>query len=240
MNRCTSGLRSLIDADAVGVDDRVRDRPVLDDAAVDEDVLRTARRPLLGERRDVAGHAQPAGFLSDLEEIAPLAVDLIQPIAQRRRRRTLQHLAPGARQREADLRIRQRELRDDARHLRRLGAVGLQELAPRRQVVEQVVDLDDGAFGGADLDDRRDRAAVDADLGAALRARARVRRTKCETDAIDGSASPRKPSVRMAARSSARRILLVAWRSIASRASSGSIPSPSSSTRTCFLPPSST
>src|SRR3954470_22689836 len=69
---------------------------------------------------------------------------------------------------------------------------------------------------------------------------ARVRRTKCDTDAIDGSASPRKPSVRIAARSSACRILLVACRSIASRASSGSIPSPSSSTRTCFLPPSST
>ena len=54
MNRCTSGLRSLIDADAVGVDDRVRDGPVLHDAAVDEHVLRPARRPLLGQRRDVA------------------------------------------------------------------------------------------------------------------------------------------------------------------------------------------
>src|SRR4029453_4358729 len=43
-----------------------------------------------------------------------------------------------------------------------------------------------------------------------------------------------------AARSSDRRILLVACRSMASRASSGSIPSPSSSTRTCLLPPSST
>jgi len=41
-------------------------------------------------------------------------------------------------------------------------------------------------------------------------------------------------------RLSRRRILLVAWRSIASRASSGVIPSPSSSTRTCFFPPSST
>ena len=39
---------------AVGVDDRVRDRPVLDDPAVDEDVLRAARRPLLGQRGDVA------------------------------------------------------------------------------------------------------------------------------------------------------------------------------------------
>src|SRR5581483_11748693 len=70
--------------------------------------------------------------------------------------------------------------------------------------------------------------------------RARVRSRKCETEAIEGSASPRNPSVTIAARSSARRILLVAWRSSASRASSGAIPSPSSSTRTCFLPPSST
>ena len=58
MNRCTSGLRSLIDADAVGVDDRVRDRPVLDDAPVDEDVLRPAGRTLFRQRRDVSGHAQ--------------------------------------------------------------------------------------------------------------------------------------------------------------------------------------
>ena len=43
---------------------------------------------------------------------------------------------------------------------------------------------------------------------------------KCDTDAMLGSASPRKPSVRMAARSSARAILLVAWRSMASTASS--------------------
>src|SRR6267378_2435069 len=55
-----------------------------------------------------------------------------------------------------------------------------------------------------------------------------------------GSASPRNPSVAIRSRSSARRILLVAWRSIASRASSGSMPSPSSSTRMSFLPPSST
>ncbi len=54
-----------------------------------------------------------------------------------------------------------------------------------------------------------------------------------------GSASPRNPSVRIAPRSSWLAILLVACRSIASRASSGSIPSPSSSTRISFLPPSS-
>jgi len=60
--------------------------------------------------------------------------------------------------------------------------------------------------------------------------RARLRRTKCDTDAIEGSASPLNPSVTMPSRSSARRILLVAWRSTASTASSGSIPAPSSST----------
>ena len=69
--------------------------------------------------------------------------------------------------------------------------------------------------------------------------RARVRSMKCDTDAMLGSASPRNPSVRIAPRSSGLAILLVAWRSIASRASSGSIPSPSSSTRSSFLPPSS-
>ncbi len=68
----------------------------------------------------------------------------------------------------------------------------------------------------------------------------RVRSKKCETDAMEGRASPRKPRVVIAARSSARRILLVAWRAKASRASSAVIPSPSSSTRMDALPPSST
>ena len=51
-------------------------------------------------------------------------------------------VARRARQREADLGIRERELRHDPRDLRRLGGVGLQELAPRRQVVEEIVHLD--------------------------------------------------------------------------------------------------
>ena len=56
--------------DAVGVDDGVRDRPVLDDAAVDEDVLRPARRPLLGQRRDVAEHLHVAAVAADLDQVA--------------------------------------------------------------------------------------------------------------------------------------------------------------------------
>ena len=112
MNRCTSGLRSLIDADAVGVDDGVRDRPVLDDPAVDEDVLRPARRPLLGQRRDVAGQPQAAGLLAHLD--AGRRARRRADTADRAAMAAGGHCStvrPRARQREADLGIRQRELR---------------------------------------------------------------------------------------------------------------------------------
>ena len=73
----------------------------------------------------------------------------------------------------------------------------------------------------ADFAHRRDRAAVDANLGGRVAAlAARVRSTKCETDAMLGSASPRNPSVLIAPRSSGVAILLVACRSTARRASS--------------------
>ena len=48
------------------------------------------------------------------------------------------------------------------------------------------------------------------DRGKQVSPRRRDRRTRCDTEAMLGSASPRKPRVVMAARSSARRILLVA------------------------------
>ena len=56
----------------------------------------------------------------------------------------------------------------------------------------------------------------------------RVESVRRETSAIDASASPRKPRVRIAARSSARSSLLVAWRRTESRASSRDMPWPSS------------
>ena len=71
---------------------------------------------------------------------------------------------------------------------------------------------------------------------------------KRETDAMAGSASPRKPNVVTPTRSAALVILLVAWRSSASTASSRLMPEPSSlttirvfppcssSTRTCWAP----
>ncbi len=62
--------------------------------------------------------------------------------------------------------------------------------------------------------------------------RARVRSRSRETDAIAGSASPRKPKVPIRTRSSPLAILLVAWRSSARRASSALMPEPSSVTAT--------
>ena len=64
----------------------------------------------------------------------------------------------------------------------------------------------------------------------------RVRSRNRETEAIEGNASPRKPSDPIEVRSSTDSILLVAWRSIARRASSGVIPTPSSLTRISVLP----
>ena len=159
----------------------------------------------------------------DRHQVRPIAVDLIQPIGQRSAPAgTAAPCGPALVSVKPTSRIAQRQLRHDPRDLRGLGGVGLQELPPRRQVVEQVGDLD-----RACLRARRPRradstcAGVDADLGAAAAPRARVRRRKCDTEAMLGSASPRKPSVAMAPRSSARRILLVACRSRHSRASSG-------------------
>src|SRR5262249_56715378 len=73
--------------DAVGLDDRVGDGPVLDDAAVHEDVLRATRRALIAERGDVALDAQPARVLLDLDEAPASAEQLEEPIPQIRRAR---------------------------------------------------------------------------------------------------------------------------------------------------------
>ena len=59
----------------------------------------------------------------------------------------------------------------------------------------------------------------------------RVRKTKRETEAIDGRASPRNPKLAIVSRSAVSRILLVACRSSESSAASGAIPLPLSSTR---------
>ena len=82
--------------DAVGLDDRVRDRPVLDDAAVDEDVLGAAGRALVAERGHVAFDLQAAGLLPDLDQVGALAEQLEEPLAQAVDGRALQQAASAA------------------------------------------------------------------------------------------------------------------------------------------------
>ena len=65
----------------------------------------------------------------------------------------------------------------------------------------------------------------------------RERSTTRATSLMDASASPRNPRVPMCSRSSATRNLLVAWVDTASGRSSGSMPLPSSTTRTRPIPP---
>ena len=162
---------------AVGVDDGVRDGLVLDDAPIDEDVLRPASGPLLGQRRDEAEHQDAASLLAHLEQVGAVAVELIEPILQRARGRALQHGARSAGQGEPDLGIGERQLRGDARDLPRLGPVRLQELPSRRQIVEEVVDLDDRAWRGRHFLLGRNEAAVHTHFGAAVAvARARPQR----------------------------------------------------------------
>ena len=159
---------------AVGLGDGVRDGPVLDDAPVDEDVLRAAHGSLVAKRGDVAVDGEAAGLLADFDEVRALAEQLEEALAQARGRRTLEQAAAAARQREADFGIPERHLRDEAGDLRGLGRVRLEELPARRQVVEEVRDFDGGALGRTDLALGRHGSAVDPDLGAG-RAAARAR-----------------------------------------------------------------
>ena len=137
-----------------------------------------ARRSLLGQRRDVTHQRHVAAVATDVDEVTPIAVQLIQPVTERRDWRDLQDLAARTGQREADLRIAQRQLCDDARDLGGFGAIRLEKLAPRRQVVEDIGDLDRGAFRHSRFHHGSDRPAVHADLGA--RGRAACARPKDE------------------------------------------------------------
>ena len=73
----------------------MRDRAVLDDAAVDEDVLGAADRPLIAECRDVAVNLQPGRLLAHFDQVEALAEELEEPLAESVRR--LEHSSSTAR-----------------------------------------------------------------------------------------------------------------------------------------------
>ena len=97
---------------AVGVDDGVRNRPILDDAAIDENVLLAADGPLVAERGNESVDRDAARVFVDLDEIGTVPEQLKEPLRNSGRGRTFKQPAAAARQREADLRICERHLRD--------------------------------------------------------------------------------------------------------------------------------
>ena len=107
--------------------------------------------PLLAERGDEPAHRDAGRLLVDRHEVGPLAVDLVEPLLERTGRRRFEQHALAALEREADLRVAERQLGDEPRDLRGLRGIGLQELSPRRQVEEEIADLDQRAFRRADL-----------------------------------------------------------------------------------------
>ena len=142
----------------------------------------------------------------------------------------------------AHVRARQRDARERFVAAAELGRLALQELAARRRVEVQVLDRRRVVPGaqrrGLERGGRRRLARAIAP-GVRLAARRASRARARATDAIEASASPRKPSVATRSRSSSVAILLVARRASASGRSSRAMPTPSSATRMRLTPPSS-
>ena len=84
--------------DTVRLGNCMGDRAVLDDAAVDEHVLRTAHRALVAECGNVAVNLQSRGFLANLDQIEALPKQLIEPRSQTVGRWTLDQFAAAARE----------------------------------------------------------------------------------------------------------------------------------------------
>ncbi len=145
------GAPLLDRGDAVRLSDGVRDGTVLDDAAVDEDVLRAPDRPFVSEGGNVALDGDAAGFLPDFDQIGPFPVQLKEPLARADCRWTGEQAPAATCQREAHLGIAQCQLRNQTRDLPRFRRIRLQKLAPRWQVVEKILDLDRRSFRRADL-----------------------------------------------------------------------------------------
>ena len=82
--------------DAVGLGNRVRDGAVLHDAAVDEDVLGAAHRPLIAECRNVAVDLQPRRLLAHFDQIEAFAEELEKSFRRPVRRRALEQPARPA------------------------------------------------------------------------------------------------------------------------------------------------
>ena len=133
-------------------------------------------------------------------------------------------------------------MRDQRCDVRQFSLLGAQKLLARRNVEEKIAHRDDRARDSP----RSRRTAESCRPRSSTRVPVvssadRVSSSSRETDPMEGSASPRKPSVAdLDSRSLTSCSLLVACRSKASRASSRSMPQPLSEMRMSRRPPFST
>ena len=133
-------------------------------------------------------------------------------------RRRIKHAALAMSQPKADIEARERQPFHPAHDVAELGGVAADEFAPRRHVEKELADLDAGARRDAPRAATADTLPPSTLTSAACSApRGRDTRRRRETEPIEGSASPRNPSVATAARSASDAILLVAWRASAMR-----------------------
>ena len=98
-------------------------------------------------------------------------------------------------EREADVAARHRQPLHRVEAGGIFGARAAQELAPRRDLVEQSFDADPGAGRKRRRPLARRVAVIDLDPPAVARRATRLSSVRRETLAIDGSASPRKPKL---------------------------------------------
>ncbi len=179
-----------------------------------------------------------ADFHQFVEHLA--AEDLIDALSQRADRGHVEQFGGTAGEFERLIGMRQAVMRNQRGDVREFGLLGAQELAPRGDVIEEVAHGDGGAAAVRGFLARSILPPAISMRVPVVSSGARVSSSSRETDAMEGSASPRNPRVEMESRSLTSRSLLVAWRSKASRASSRIMPQPSSTTRMRRRPPDST
>ena len=130
----------------------------------------------------------------------------------------IERRAVGARQREAHRRKGDRDARDHIGDRGGLGALALHEFQPRGRGEEQIAHLDRRARDWRRRAGRRRRCRPRQRFRPPSAAAVRERIDRRDTEPIEGSASPRKPSERMSSMSLAS--FDVQWRATASASSS--------------------
>ena len=115
-------------------------------------------------------------------------------------------------------------VRDQGCDVGELGLFGLEEFAAGGRVEEEIAKGDGGADGKSGVFDARMLPPAISTRVPEGSSATRVSSCRRETLAMEGRASPRKPRVAMASRSSEVRSFEVAWRSKARSASSRTMP----------------